>query len=191
MSEGDQGGNGSVYNDVTERYCGKVQFLRLEHGYIRTKTKINGIRDITFYYKDLDDNLKDLLILGSVISFEIMYDEKGKITAKSIKLIELPKEDQNHSAQDCPSVRFENDSYSMSSENDESGSQSSLRRDSVSSIIRTPASMQLYLQNHNHFDIEKESIKEQGIEFDDLVNHFLERVISRNYDSTNTSCWLF
>lgn len=191
MSESDQSEDASVYNDVTERYFGKVQFLRLEHGYIRTKTKINGIRDITFYYKDLDDNLKDLLILGSVISFEIVYDEKGKIIAKSIKLIEVPKENQNQSARDSPSVRTENDSYSMSSENDESGSQTSIRRDSVSSITRTPASMQLYLQNHNRFDIDEERRKEQGIEFGDLVNHFLERVISRNYDSSNTSCWLF
>ena len=40
-----------------EVHYGKVQFLRLEHGYIRAKSKINGIRDITFYYKDLDEDL--------------------------------------------------------------------------------------------------------------------------------------
>ena len=34
-----------------EVHYGKVQFLRLEHGYVRSKSKINGIRDITFYYK--------------------------------------------------------------------------------------------------------------------------------------------
>ena len=52
-------------------HFGKVQFLRMEHGYIRTKVKINGVRDITFYYDSIPEELKSTLTLGTKVSFTV------------------------------------------------------------------------------------------------------------------------
>ena len=61
-------------------------------------------------------------------------------------------------------------------------------------IVRSPATMQLFFQNHNCSDSEnnlsKSSTKE-NIPFENLVDLFLEKVISRDYDSSKTSCWLY
>lgn len=160
-------------------HFGKVQFLRLEHGYIRSKVKMNGIRDITFYYKDLDEALKDILILGSLVSFVVDQDERGKLIAKSIKLTELPKDVP---AQDSGSVQTEKTSDSIFSDDDCSGTSSN------NIILRTPATMQLFLQNQKDLSCE---IKYPFADFDKRVNIFLEKVMSHDYDSSRTSCWLY
>lgn len=97
-------------------HFGKVQFLRLDHGYIRARSKINGIRDITFHYKDLDEELKSSLVLGSIISFTVDQDENGKVIAKSIKIIETPQDENSHSAQISSDVRSQDGASTLSSD---------------------------------------------------------------------------
>ena len=177
-----------------EVHYGKVQFLRLEHGYIRAKSKINGIRDITFYYKDLDEDLNSLLVLGSIISFTVDQDENGKVIAKSIKIIETPQDENLHSAQVPSDVRSQDGASTLSS--DSGGMLYNINNNIVEfqTIVRSPATMQLFFQNRNHSDSENnlsKSSTEENIPFENLVNLFLEKVISRDYDSSKTSCWLY
>ena len=177
-----------------EVHYGKVQFLRLEHGYIRAKSKINGIRDITFYYKDLDEDLKSLLVLGSIISFTVDQDENGKVIAKSIKIIETPQDENLHSAQVPSDVRSQDGASTLSS--DSGGMLYNINNNIVEfqTIVRSPATMQLFFQNRNHSYSENnlsKSSTEENIPFENLVNLFLEKVISRDYDSSKTSCWLY
>lgn len=177
-----------------EVHYGKVQFLRLEHGYIRAKSKINGIRDITFYYKDLDEDLNSLLVLGSIISFTVDQDENGKVIAKSIKIIETPQHENLHSAQVPSDVRSQDGTSTLSS--DSGGMLYNINNNIVEfqTIVRSPATMQLFFQNRNHSDSENnlsKSSTEENIPFENLVNLFLEKVISRDYDSSKTSCWLY
>ena len=177
-----------------EVHYGKVQFLRLEHGYIRAKSKINGIRDITFYYKDLDEDLNSLLVLGSIISFTVDQDENGKVIAKSIKIIETPQDENLHSAQVPSDVRSQDGASTLSS--DSGGMLYNINNNIVEfqTIVRSPATMQLFFQNRNHSYSENnlsKSSTEESIPFENLVNLFLEKVISRDYDSSKTSCWLY
>ena len=177
-----------------EVHYGKVQFLRLEHGYIRAKSKINGIRDITFYYKDLDEDLNSLLVLGSIISFTVDQDENGKVIAKSIKIIETPQDENLHSAQVPSDVRSQDGASTLSS--DSGGMLYNINNNIVEfqTIVRSPATMQLFFQNRNHSNSENnlsKSSTEENIPFENLVNLFLEKVISRDYDSSKTSCWLY
>lgn len=177
-----------------EVHYGKVQFLRLEHGYIRAKSKINGIRDITFYYKDLDEDLNSLLVLGSIISFTVDQDENGKVIAKSIKIIETPQDENLHSAQVPSDVRSQDGASTLSS--DSGGMLYNINNNIVEfqTIVRSPATMQLFFQNRNHSYSENnlsKSSTEENIPFENLVNLFLEKVISRDYDSSKTSCWLY
>ena len=186
--------NNAKEEKEVEVHYGKVQFLRLEHGYIRAKSKINGIRDITFYYKDLDEDLNSLLVLGSIISFTVDQDENGKVIAKSIKIIETPQDEILRSAQTPSDVRSLDGASSLSS--DSGGMLDDINNNTVEfrTIVRSPATMQLFFQNHNRSDSEnnlsKSSTKE-NIPFENLVDLFLEKVISRDYDSSKTSCWLY
>lgn len=175
---------------IPEMYTGKIQFLRLEHGYIRSKSKIHGIRDITFYYKDLDEDLMEVLVVGSIISFMVVPGENGKLVATSIQLIQLPNEASQQSAQNLEFVRTEISSDSTISD-DESGSSHYLsRKELISGVPRTPATMQQLLLNHEDKNTSKDVTNSNYRDFATFVNVFLERVLSRNYNASNSSCWL-
>lgn len=170
-----------------ERHIGKVQFLRLEHGYIRIKNKINGVRDITFYYSDLTEELKETLVLASVVSFSIAVDATGKFCATDIQI-------EKNQSEPSPSIRSTPSSGSIpslesSSDDDYLESAGNSRKNSFSLTVRTPATMQQYLQQYAKPSESKCSI----ICRDSLsksVDHFLELVLSRNFDNSFNSCWL-
>lgn len=179
--------------DPSETHIGKVQFLRLEHGYLRSKTKIHGIRDIIFYYKDLDEELMTILVVGTIIAFEVVRDDSGKLIATSIKLIKLPEENSSVSAPENSCVQNNSESDSSNLDDIDNIGSSSSKKETVLTIHRTPATI------HQYFNIqcEKSSNKEyqdmktqECSDFNTLVNIFLERVITGEYDHYNTSCWL-
>ena len=111
-----------------------------------------------------------------------------------MKLIETPQDEILRSAQTPSDVRSLDGASSLSS--DSGGMLDDINNNIVEfrTIVRSPATMQLFFQNHNRSDSEnnlsKSSTKE-NIPFENLVDLFLEKVISRDYDSSKTSCWLY
>ena len=70
---------------MSERYTGKIQYLRQEHGYIRSKVKINGIRDVTFNFTDVDPTDLKTLEVGDIVSFGVNMYSSGKFCAIGIR----------------------------------------------------------------------------------------------------------
>lgn len=178
-----------------DRYIGKVQFLRHEHGYIRTKTKIQGLRDITFYYSDLPEKLKEGLTQGTIVSFSLKEDENGKFSAEhieieSIKPSMLPSTEvstisssqllfyspKRHS--DCsPNSVGIIDQISS----DDEKTQSCSRK--LSSIISSSSVIPCCQSE------EKSGVAPHALA--DLVDLYLNLVISRSFNRYRSSCWLF
>lgn len=159
-------------------YFGKVQFLRMEHGYIRTKVKINGVRDITFYYDSIPEELKSTLTLGTKVSFTVKEDGAGKFCAENIEIVSEPSEAS------LPSVAS---SLSLSSldalTSDDEIREGCIpsRKSSFSGVPRTPASMQLCFSQ-----LQKPVVSS----FSQNVDDYLQRVLTGNYNHRTASCWL-
>ena len=176
-----------VNSDVVEHdfHFGKIQFLRYDHGYIRTKAKIDGIRDIKFLYEELDSCLKEKLTLGSEVMFLVIKDKKEKLIAISIQLTNEVANDQFLSVHNSAQTSCVFSEGSFLSSNDES-SQSShdiLATESSTFVPRTPASMLVtYEKQKEQHQIE--------MSFNEYVDNYLEKVISRQYCKQNSSCWL-
>ena len=171
-----------------ERHSGKVQFLRLEHGYIRIKNKINGVRDVTFYYSDLTEELKETLALGSMVSFSIAVDENGKFCATDIEI-------EKNQAEPLSPMRSTPSSNSIpslesSSDDDYLESAGNSRKNSFSLTVRTPATMQQYLQQYTTKPSESKCSINDRDSLSKSVDHFLELVLSRRFDNNFNSCWL-
>lgn len=174
---------------TTERHHGKVQFLRLEHGYIRTKVKINGIRDVTFYYSDLSEGMKETLALGTTVTFTVDMDSNGKFCAKNIEIDEVQSEHTTPKLHPIPST-ISISSLDITSDDDSIESAIPSRKSSFSLSVRTPATMQQYLQQY----IKPAESKSSIVDAESLsrnVDHFLELALSKNFNSNYCSCWLF
>ena len=170
-----------------KRHMGKVQFLRLEHGYIRIKNKINGVRDVTFYYSDLTEELKETLALGSMVSFSIAVDANGRFCATDIEI----EKNQAESPTSIPSIPSSSSIPSLESSTDDEYLESAgnSRKNSFSLSVRTPATMQQYLQQYTKPTESKCSINDRE-SLSKSVDHFLELVLLRKFDSSFNSCWL-
>ena len=177
--------NSSLSNNLNSTHYGKIQFLRMGHGYIRTKNKVNGVRDITFYYDTLSSELKECLSLGTLVKFNVSADSNGKFFAVDIEL------DSSKDASPPQEMKSSFSSLSLSSldissiSDDDPDSSCSSRRNSCSSVLRTPASMQQYYLSK--YSEQERKHKELCVN----VDHFLNAVYSRNFDQRYSSCWLY
>ena len=180
----------------SDRYIGKVQFLRHEHGYIRTKTKIQGLRDITFYYSDLPERLKEDLTQGTIVSFSLKKDENGKFSAEHIEIESIqpsmfpstevsamsspqlvvfsPKQRPDRSPK---SVGFIDQ---ISSDDEKSQPCSRKMSDTISSSSVVPC----YQSTQDKSEVAHHDLAH-------LVDLYLDLVISRSFNRYRSSCWLF
>ena len=189
----------SSVNFPYDRYFGKVQFLRHEHGYIRTKTKIQGLRDITFYYSDLPEKLKEALTQGTIVSFSLKEDENGKFSAEQIEIENSqPSLLSSTELSTFPSdqlLTFSSKQHSDGSPNsvgsidqissDDEKSQTSSRK--MSGTMSPSSKVQCY-QGHQNIS-EKDEVDHHDL--GDLVDMYLDIVISRSFNRYRSSCWLF
>lgn len=166
----------TIYSTSSDVHFGKVQFLRMEHGYIRTKSKINGLRDITFYYDSIPTELKETLTLGTKVSFTVREDDTGKICAENIEIIAEPSDSLPTVASALSLTSLD----TTTSEDDIREGQIPSRKNSFTILLRTPASMQLSM-----FQFQKGNSS-----LSQNVDDYLQRVLNRNYDQYTNSCWL-
>ena len=175
----------SLIPEPQVRYFGRVQFLRLEHGYIRTRTKINGLRDITFHYSSLPEELKTLLTQGTEVSFTLKDDDGGKFCADNIEI-----ESQLSSVSPITSQSDESTSIGFSespSLNDDRIHDKSTEKPSC---LLSPAVMELQRRSIlSATDTMISSRTIHSISLTERVDAFLAQVISRRFNSFSNSCW--
>lgn len=170
--------------ETSQRYVGKVQYLRQEHGYIRSKVKINGIRDVTFNYSEVHIPSTDSLAIGDIVSFRVNIYSSRKFCAVDIRkeVIDSSSESQRSGSpvsvlssdhcMDSPISNIRNYAYHCESEPSpklESG---------------------LVFSNDVFVIPSCEKVSEEKDQFSLGVDSFLEKVISRNYNASFTTCWL-
>lgn len=187
--EPDSADNSVEPSSVTNiRYSGKVQFLRFEHGYIRTKAKIRGLRDITFYYSSLPEALKTLLTQGTEVTFTLKDDEGGKFSAENIEIegldnsISLPSASPNQSQIDSSSeLPSSEDGLSCDSSPDKSKRGLS------------PAAMQFQRPSSSSSSSSVETTSQVSLcpssRLTERVDSLIAQVISRKFSSLSNSCW--
>ena len=176
---------------INTRYSGKVQFLRFEHGYIRTKAKIRGLRDITFYYSSLPEALKTLLTQGTEVTFTLKDDEGGKFSAENIEIegldtsISLPASSSNQSQIDSSSE--------LPSSEDELSCDSSLDKPQrglspAAMQFRRPSSSSSSSSSSSANTTSQMSLCPSSC-LTERVDSLLVQVISRKFSSLSNSCW--
>lgn len=170
--------------ETSQRYIGKVQFLRQEHGYIRSKVKINGIRDVTFSFSEVHLSSTDSLAIGDIVSFRVNIYSSRKFCAVDIRkeVIDSSSVSQrsgspvsvlssDHSM-DSPMSNIRNYAFEYQSE-------PSPKLDSDLGFSKDVFVIPSY-----------EKVSEEKDQFSLGVDSFLEKVISRNYNASFTTCWL-
>ena len=176
--------NERVYhNELSERYFGKVQYLRQDHGYIRSKTKINGIRDVTFNFSDVHAKSLGAIQIGDIVSFRVNIYSSGKFCAIDIRKESDCTISHNQTRSGSP-LSFGSIEHTEHSDNNQFMQESDSEISSCSS------------SNHYIYDFTTEPFiissckqSEEKDPFSRSVDSFLEKVISRNYSSLST-CWL-
>ena len=162
----------------------------------RTKTKIQGLRDITFYYSDLPERLKEDLTQGTIVSFSLKKDENGKFSAEHIEIESIqpsmfpstevsamsspqlvvfsPKQRPDRSPN---SVGFIDQ---ISSDDEKSQPCSRKMSDTISSSSVVPC----YQSTQDKSEVAHHDLAH-------LVDLYLDLVISRSFNRYRSSCWLF
>lgn len=176
-------------SELSQRYTGKVQYLRQEHGYIRSKTKINGIRDVTFNFSDVHPSSVNLLEVGAIVSFRVNIYSSGKFCAIDIRKEESCDLSSNSGRSGSPLSTLSSERCNDSLDN-ETGRFTQESDSDISSCYSSKPYHFEYLQEP--FIIPSyEKVSEGKLDcFSQNVDSFLERVISRNYDASSTTCWL-
>ena len=175
---------------ANERYFGKIQYLRQEYGYIRAKSKIHGIRDITFSYSDTPREIIDGLSIGDQVSFTVAMYSSGKFSAKDVRKesFEQPAPTQIRSASPVLSISS-NDNVAdgelcnpMLSDFQESYCESSTGNDVFSSCTTNVS---------GPFMSMTPSAVLHGVKsFASEVDSFLEKVVMRTFVPPVSTCWL-
>ena len=178
------------HRTASERYIGKIQYLRQEHGYIRSKVKINGIRDVTFNFTDVDATDLETLEVGDIVSFGVNIYSSGKFCAIDIRKQKCTDEgyctrsdspistlSSDHAAENTY-VDISNYSTKQTFCESEVSSCCSPKK-CCDSPIDSSFVIPFLTKENNEVD-----------QFTQNVNSFLEKVITRNYDVSCTTCWL-
>lgn len=156
-------------NCSQQQFSGKVQFLKADYGYIRSRSKINGIRDITFNYMDVDPSLNRSLQVGDLVSFRVVIFPSGKFCAVDIKM-------DTAANGYTPELRSSSPVSSLSS------------LESCSDDGSSTAAYDYGLRSA--FDVVSYGGKYEKDSLSSKVDSFLQRVISRTFQSGYSSCWL-
>ena len=156
-------------NGSQQQFSGKVQFLKADYGYIRSRSKINGIRDITFNYMDVDPSLNRSLQVGDLVFFRVVIFPSGKFCAVDIRMDTSAHRSTSLTRSASPVTSLS----SLESCSDDSSSTSAFDYPVCSA-----------------FDMVSYSEKPEMDSLSSKVDSFLQRVISRNFDSGYSSCWL-
>ena len=182
------------HHKVSERYTGKIQYLRQEHGYIRSKVKINGIRDVTFNFTDVDPTDLKTLEVGDIVSFGVNIYSSGKFCAIGIRKQKCTDE-VCCTRSDSPISILSSDHCTENTYIDIGNF--SAKQNVCDSEVTSCCSPIKYCDSSmdssmNHSFVIPFLTKEQDEvdQFTQNVNSFLERVITRNYDVSCTTCWL-
>ena len=182
------------YNDsrLQQRFSGKIQYLRLEHGYIRSRSKIHGIRDITFNYMDMPRSLIGSLQVGDKVTFCVNMFSSGKFCAVNIR-----KEDEapSSSRSNSPISISSGDSCSDGSHNCIWGIYQSPTFPDLqgvsSSTFAPPLFDDIVTKDCNRFSTDATQASPfMERQFSQIVDTFLEKVLSRNFHPSCSSCWL-
>ena len=168
-----------------QRFYGKVQYLRNDHGYIRSKLKIHGVRDITFNFLDMPRDVQKSLEIGDPVSFRVNFFSSGKFCA-----IDVQKESS------LPDVRSDSPLSISSTETviDAGYSRGVEKPDQTSWSVRQNEA-DCFRKPDTDFVIpslgwnRKQPLVEKD-PFSIAVDTFMEKVISRQYNATCTTCWL-
>lgn len=89
--------------NTLQRFMGKIQYIKTDHGYIRSKSKINGVRDITFNLLDLPRDVQKTLSVGDSVSFRVNFFTSGKFCAVDVQK-DIPQVTANRSSSPLSSV---------------------------------------------------------------------------------------
>ena len=168
-----------------QRFYGKIQYMRNDHGYIRSKLKIHGVRDITFNYLDMPRDVQQSLEIGDPVSFRVNFFSSGKFCA-----IDVQKESS------LPDIRSDSPLSISSTDTivDAGYNRVSEKKDHACwSISRSE--MDRFRKPDNDFVIPSLdwSMDQPRVEKDPFsvaVDTFMEKVISRQYNASYTTCWL-
>lgn len=168
-----------------ERFFGKIQYLRQEYGYIRAKSKIFGIRDITFSYTDTPRSVIEGLSIGDQVSFSLNMYSSGKFSAKDVK--------RESFAQSTSADRSMSPVTSISSSENASDSahghisfcEAQTRCPSV-----LPSGNSLFSSRDEVEDKPFTSSSAGVTSFSSEVDAFLEKVVMRAYNPSISTCWL-
>lgn len=176
---------------ANERYLGKIQYLRQEYGYIRAKSKIHGIRDITFSYSDTPREIIDGLSIGDQVSFTIAVYSSGKFSAKDVR-----KESFQQSAP--TSNRSSSPVLSISSNDNVAAGElcspllSSFQESCCESIHESDAFSSCTTNVPGSFmSLAPNAVFSGGVNsFASEVDCFLEKVVMRTFIPSVSTCWL-
>ena len=181
--------------DTLQRFKGKIQYIKTDHGYIRSKSKINGVRDITFNLLDLPRDVQKTLNVGDFVSFRVNFFTSGKFCAVDVQ------KDISHAS----ITRSSSPISSVSSIDSltEVVPCSCGRRSEKSSL----ADIVQKCEGEIHEYIPKQStqyakwiptniypttskVVGRKDELSQAVDQFMRKVMSRQFNSHFTSCWL-
>ena len=168
-----------------ERFFGKIQYLRQEYGYIRAKSKIFGIRDITFSYTDTPRSVIEELSIGDQVSFSLNMYSSGKFSAKDVRRESFAQSTSvDRSVSPVTSISS-SENASDSAHGHTSFCEAQTRCPSV-----LPSGDSLFPSCD---DAEDKSFipSSTGVNsFSSEVDAFLEKVVMRAYIPSISTCWL-
>ena len=175
---------------MQQRFYGKIQYMRAEHGYIRSRSKIEGVRDITFNYYEMPRDIQRSLSVGDLVSFRVNFFSSGKFCAVDVKKEDFLPAPQTPNRSASP--------FSISScDTSVDGGFSGSRRGSISYPLKEMEYSTEKKDVPPAFIVSSLPVFNVGLGSSDredplsiAVDAFIEKGISRNYNAACTSCWL-
>ena len=181
--------------DTLQRFLGKIQYIKTDHGYIRSKSKINGVRDITFNLLDLPRHVQKTLSVGDFVSFRVNFFASGKFCAVDVQK-DLSHETVNRSSSPLSSVS----SIDLLTEAvPYSGSTRSEKSTFAEVVKRCEGEIREYIPKQpiqcpqwelTNINSTKSKVVERKDELSQAVDQYMRKVISRQFNSHFASCWL-
>ena len=180
-----------------QRFMGKIQYIKVDHGYIRSKSKINGVRDITFNLLDIPRNVQKSLNVGDLVSFRVNFFHSGKFCAVDVQreFAQVPSTRSSSPVSSISSIESLTDSASIQSIEKTERSNSY-----VLNGYKDPAYEFRPLQTIQYREwipskpalvVEKmDSPSPKTDVLSQAVDRFMEKVISRKFNPHFSSCWL-
>ena len=181
--------------DTLQRFLGKIQYIKTDHGYIRSKSKINGVRDITFNLLDLPRHVQKTLSVGDFVSFRVNFFTSGKFCAVDVQK-DFSQDTANRSSSPLSSVS----SIDLLTEAVPYSGRTRSEKSTFAEVVkRCEGEIREYIPKQpiqcpqwelTNINSTKSKVVERKDELSQAVDQYMRKVISRQFNSHFASCWL-